>query len=48
MDTGAQGTNMVAWYWRFPPKDDPDKLEKTQEVDTSMEAGDADDSARKA
>ena len=36
---------MVVWNRRFPPKDDPDKVEKTQEGDAGMEAGAADDSA---
>jgi hypothetical protein len=32
---------MLAWYRRFPPKDDPDngEKEKTKEADASMEAG---------
>jgi hypothetical protein len=32
---------MLAWYRRFPPKDDPDngEMEKTKEADASMEAG---------
>jgi hypothetical protein len=32
---------MLAWYRRFPPKDDPEK-EKTKEADASMEAGGSD------
>ena len=34
---------MVAWYRRFPPKNDPDNMEQTPEGDTSMERGGGDD-----
>ena len=30
---------MVAWYRRFPPKNDPDNMEQNPEGDTSMERG---------
>lgn len=46
---GAQAGSLVsagiAWYRRESRKDDPDKVEKTQEGDAGMEAGAADDSA---
>ena len=39
---------MVAWYRRFPPTNDPDRMEKTQEGDDGMGAGAADDSDQDA
>jgi hypothetical protein len=34
---------MAAWFWRFPPKNDPDKVEKTQEGHNGTGAVPADD-----
>ena len=39
---------MVAWYRRFPPTNDPDRMEKTQEGNDGMGAGAADDSDQDA